>query len=66
MKLNTYEIHLNELLDRADTLRGRINRFSAHPTLHTRVDGVKAELAKVETAIPKARATAKWAREVYA
>lgn len=63
--MNRYEQNVIEITNRIEELRGRVIRFAAHATLHTRVDGVKAELARLEATLPKARATAKWAKELY-
>lgn len=64
--MNTYEIEAREIAARIKELHGRVARFSAHPTLHTRVPGVKAEIAALEKRLPKMIATARWAKELYA
>lgn len=59
-----YEDLANETADRINQLYGRVERFSAHPTLHTRVDGVLAEISKLEKVLAKQNATARWAKEL--
>jgi hypothetical protein len=63
--MNRYQIEANEIVARLEVLHKRVAKFSAHPTLHTRVAGVKAEIAELEIRLPKMEATARWTEELY-
>lgn len=63
---NRYEQAAQEVEARIKELEARIVRYENHPTLHTRLNGVRRELAELK-ALPLAhwRATGKWAQEIW-
>lgn len=63
--MNRYEEFAKETADRIEHLKGRVERFSSHPTLNTRVAGVLDEIAALEKSLPKQLSTAKWVKELF-
>ena len=63
--MTRYEEYAAETADRIKELSARKERFLAHPTLHTRADGVQAEIDALAARLPKQIATAKWAKIVW-
>lgn len=62
--MNRYQALANETADRISNLHRMIAKFSAHPTLHTRVAGIRAELATRERELKNLEATSRWAAEL--
>lgn len=61
---NQYSTFVQELEVRIEQLQGRAERFSKHPTLHTRVPGVLAEIEALQAKIGPNVATDKWVEEL--
>lgn len=63
---NRYETAATEVELQIQKLRARRARFAAHPTLHTRVAGVDAEIARLEALdLDQWRSTGRWANEIW-
>lgn len=65
LKMNRYAKEAFEVESRIKDLRGRVERFSEHPTLHTRVHGVKDDIAELEKMVKVLYSTARWCKELY-
>jgi hypothetical protein len=63
--MTRYEKYAQETAARIKELCARKERFSTHPTLHTRANGVQSEIDRLTALLPKQVATAKWAKELY-
>ena len=62
--LSKYHKDAIEVSNRIQLLHKRKGRFSKHPTLHTRVEGVCLEISDLEKQLAVLKATAKWADEL--
>lgn len=61
-----YEQAAQEVEAQIAHLEARRDRFAAHPTLHTRVARVQAEIDELKKLnLAKWRATGKWANEIW-
>lgn len=61
-----YEHSAQEVEAKIVELEARRDRFAAHPTLHTRVASVQAEIDSLKKLdLNKWRATGKWANEIW-
>ena len=61
-----YENLARETAARITELHDRAARWEKHPTLHTRVPGVRAQIASLEHTLAKQASTARWAKELRA
>lgn len=61
--MNRYDAFIAEINDRITILRGRVIRFEAKG-LHSRIPGVRQEIAELEAKLPSVCATARWAKEL--
>lgn len=63
---NRYNDAAKELEDKIKSLEDRASRWENHPTLHTRVAGVRAEIAALRAKpVAKWRSTGKWSQEIW-
>ena len=63
--MNRYTEYLAETQARIDLLTDRAARWSKHPTLHTRVPAIEAEIKQLHKQLPILRGTAKLAHQMW-
>lgn len=63
---NRYEEAAKEVEAQIEKLEARKARFEGHPTLHTRVASVQADLDRLKALdLSQWRATGNWAKEIW-